>query len=257
MKLVRVRGPHGPSWGAVEGAEIVLLEGSLALGFERTDRRGPYIAEELLAPVEPSKIVAVAKNYAAHAAEMGGHVSEEPRIFLKPSTAIVGPGEPIRIPPGTERVDPEGELAVVIGHTLRRASPAEAMRAVFGYTIGNDVTARDLQKKDGIFGHAKGFDTFCPVGPWVVTDLDASDLAVEVSVDGEVRARGRTSDMHADIPTLLAYISNIMTLLPGDVVLTGTPPGVAPIVAGNVVRVTIEGIGTLENPVVDREDRHS
>jgi 2-keto-4-pentenoate hydratase/2-oxohepta-3-ene-1,7-dioic acid hydratase in catechol pathway len=255
MRLARVRGPQGASWGWIEGDEIVLAEGTFALGFRATGARGPWRTGELLAPVEPTKIVAVATNYPAHAAEMGHAVPDEPRIFLKPSTAVIGPGEPIRIPPATTRVDPECELGVVIGHRLRRATRETALAGVFGYTCVNDVTARDLQKKDGIFGRAKGFDTFCPIGPWIDTDVDPRDLALRTVVNGEVRAQGRTSDMHFDIATLLAFISSIMTLLPGDVVATGTPPGVAPIVAGDVVQIVIEGLGTLSNPVVDREDR--
>jgi 2-keto-4-pentenoate hydratase/2-oxohepta-3-ene-1,7-dioic acid hydratase in catechol pathway len=255
VRLVKIRGPHGPTWGRIDGDEVVLLEGGFAMGFTDTDRRGPFDPAELLAPVEPTKVVCVASNYAAHAKEMGKEIPDEPRLFLKPTSAIVGPEDPIRIPPKTTRVDPEGELGVVLRHPLSRATPKEAMKAVFGYTCVNDVTARDFQKKDGIFGRAKGFDSFCPVGPWIETDLDPRDLAVEVRVDGELRSAGRTNDMVFDVPTLLSFISSIMTLLPGDLVVTGTPPGVAPIVAGNRVAVTIEGIGTLVNPVVDREDR--
>ena len=255
MRLIRSRTPQGPVWGALEGQSYAVLEGSFETGFRRTGQQRPFSADALMAPVTPSKIVAVATNYAAHAAEMGRTVPDEPRIFLKPPTAVSAPGEPIEIPPGTVRVDPEGELGVVIGRVLKRATPSETLGAVFGYTIVNDVTCRDFQKKDGVFGRGKGFDSFCPTGPWVETSLDPRDIEVRVAVDGETRALGRTSDMHFDVPTLLAFISNIMTLLPGDLIATGTPPGVAPIVAGNRVAITIEGIGTLENPVRDRADR--
>ena len=174
---------------------------------------------------------------------------------MKPPSSIVGPGAAIQIPPGTTRVDPEGELAVVIGARMSRVSPADAMLGIRGYTILNDVTCRDFQKDDGLFARAKGFDTFCPIGPWIETDLDPANLGIRTTVNGEVRGDGRTSDMYFPIADLLSFISKVMTLEPGDVVATGTPPGVAPIVAGDYVSVWIEGIGMLENPVVDREDR--
>jgi len=212
-------------------------------------------AVRLMAPVTPTKIVAVGSNYPKHAAEMGKEVPEVPRLFLKPPSALIGPGAPILVPPVTVRVDPEGELAAVIGTRLFRATPEEAMAGVLGYTCLNDVTCRDFQRQDGLFTRAKGFDTFCPVGPWVVTGLDPLDLEIRTVVNGEVRARGRTSEMFFPLPTLLAFITQVMTLEPGDVVSTGTPPGVAPIHAGDRVAVEIEGIGILENPVRNREDR--
>ncbi len=255
MNLVRVATAHGPRHADLQDGQLLWLTGDWALGFRPTGERAALGDTRLLAPVTPSKVVAVARNYAQHAAEMGAEMPDEPRIFLKPSTSVVGPGDAVAIPPRTTRVDPEGELGVVIGRTLTRGTRDTVMDAVFGYTIVNDVTARDFQKKDGIFGRAKGFDTFCPIGPSVVTGLDARDLALQLHVNGELRQDGRTSQMHFDVPTLLVWISSIMTLLPGDVIATGTPSGIAPIVAGDVVRVTIEGIGTLENPVVDREDR--
>jgi 2-keto-4-pentenoate hydratase/2-oxohepta-3-ene-1,7-dioic acid hydratase in catechol pathway len=256
MNLVRVRTASGRAvHGAWDGDSIAILDGSIATGFRPTGASIPYRAADLLAPVEPSKVVGVATNYAAHAAEMGKPIPDEPRIFVKPSTSVIGPNDAIVVPPGTERVDPEAELGIVIGRKLSWANADEALAAVFGYTCVNDVTARDYQKKDGIFGRAKGFDTFCPIGPCVTTGLDPRDLRVTCEVDGVMRQDGRTNDMVFDVPALLAFISRVMTLLPGDVIATGTPPGVAPIVAGNRVRIGVEGVGFLENPVVNRGDR--
>lgn len=212
-------------------------------------------SKDLLAPVVPGKIVAVGSNYPKHAAEMGKPVPKVPRLFLKPPSAVIGPGATIEIPAHTERVDPEGELACVIGKSLSRATAAECLDAVFGYTCLNDVTCRDFQRADGLFTRAKGFDTFCPIGPWIETDLAAEDVSVATEVSGTPRASGRTSDMVFSTGHLLAFISSIMTLHPGDVVTTGTPPGVAPIHHGDTVHVVIEGIGTLTNPVANRSDR--
>ena len=255
MRLGRILTGEGPRFVALEGDVAVILEGSLATGLRRTDVTRPWTMADLLCPLEPSKVVAVATNYPLHALEMGKPLPDEARIFVKPSTSVVGPGDAIRIPPGTTRVDPECELGIVIGKLACRVPVDRALDYVLGYTAVNDVTARDYQKKDVIFGRAKGYDTFCPIGPWVDTELDGHDLAIETLVNGEVRARGRTSEMHFGIEHLVAYISAIMTLLPGDVIATGTPPGVAPIVAGDRVVIRLEGLGDLTNPVVDREDR--
>jgi 2-keto-4-pentenoate hydratase/2-oxohepta-3-ene-1,7-dioic acid hydratase in catechol pathway len=255
VRLVRFEGAPGPLWGRWDGETIAVLTGSVAQGFQETGERVGTDTARLLAPVAPTKIVAVGSNYPAHAAEMGKKVPEVPRLFLKPPSAVIGPGAPILVPPMTERVDPEGELAAVIGTRLFRATEDEAMAGVLGYTCLNDVTCRDFQRQDGLFTRAKGFDTFCPVGPWVVTGIDPLDLEIRTVVNGEVRSRGRTSEMFFSQPTLLSFITQIMTLEPGDVVSTGTPPGVAPIHAGDRVAVDIEGIGVLENPVRNREDR--
>jgi 2-keto-4-pentenoate hydratase/2-oxohepta-3-ene-1,7-dioic acid hydratase in catechol pathway len=206
----------------------------------------------LLAPILPSKVVAVGRNYAAHAAEMGGVVPAEPLIFLKPSTAIIGPNDSIVYPAATNEVSYEAELAVVIGRLCRDVPVERVNEVILGYTCANDLTARDLQRTDGQWTRAKGFDTFCPLGPWIETDLDPSDLAIGSKVDGEVRQDGRTSQMVNDVPRLVSWISEVMTLLPGDVILTGTPAGVGPILPGQTAEVTIEGIGTLRNPVVTR-----
>ncbi|HTZ30093.1 MAG TPA: fumarylacetoacetate hydrolase family protein [Streptosporangiaceae bacterium] len=215
-----------------------------------TGSRWPLADVRLLAPVLPSKVVAIGRNYAEHAAELGNEVPEDPIIFLKPSTAVVGPRDPIVYPSQvSERVDFEGELAVVIGRLCRQVPPERVPDVIFGYTCANDVTARDLQAKDGQWARAKGFDTFCPLGPWIETDLDPADLELTTIVNGEIRQNSRTSLLLHDVTALVTYVSAVMTLLPGDVLLTGTPAGVGPLKDGDEVSVTIEGIGTLTNGV--------
>jgi 2-keto-4-pentenoate hydratase/2-oxohepta-3-ene-1,7-dioic acid hydratase in catechol pathway len=207
----------------------------------------------LLSPILPSKVVCVGRNYAAHAAELGNEVPAAPLLFLKPSTAVIGPADAIRLPPDSNRVEHEAELAIVIGPTGARDVPKErALDTVLGYTCANDVTARDQQKADVQFTRAKGHDSFCPLGPWIETTLDPADVGVRCEVDGELRQDGRTKDFIFDAATIVSYVSHIMTLLPGDVILTGTPAGVGPLAAGQQVSVTIDGIGTLTNPVVNR-----
>jgi 2-keto-4-pentenoate hydratase/2-oxohepta-3-ene-1,7-dioic acid hydratase in catechol pathway len=219
-----------------------------------TGERFPIQELRLVAPMLPNKIIAVGKNYAAHAREMGGEPPAEPLIFSKPSTSVVGPGEPIAYPHKlSERVDFEGELAVVIGRLCKQVPAERAHEVIFGYTCANDVTARDLQRRDGLYTRAKGFDSFCPLGPWIQTELDPSDLAITTTVNGELRQSARTSELLHDIPKLIAYITDVMTLLPGDVILTGTPEGVGPLADGDEVSVGIEGIGTLTNRVVPRD----
>jgi 2-keto-4-pentenoate hydratase/2-oxohepta-3-ene-1,7-dioic acid hydratase in catechol pathway len=193
----------------------------------------------------------VARNYADHAAEMGGEVPAEPMIFLKPSTAVVGPEASIRIPPQSQQVEHEAELAVVIGRLCKDVPVERVPEVVLGYTCANDVTARDLQARDGQWGRAKGFDTFCPIGPWIVTDIDPDDLAIDCEVNEQIRQDGNTADMVRSVRELVAWISSVMTLIPGDVILTGTPAGVGPLRHGDLVTVTIEGIGTLDNTVVE------
>lgn len=208
----------------------------------------------LLSPILPSKVVCVGRNYAEHAAEHGSEVPKEPLLFLKPSTSVIGPRDAIRLPIFSKQVEHEAELAVVIGAPgARRADRAAAERAIFGYTCANDVTARDLQRSDGQWTRAKGFDSFCPIGPWITTGLDVSDLEIRCEVgrnpeEMEVRQLGRTKDMVFDVPALVSYISHVMTLLPGDVVLTGTPAGVSPLTEGDTVTVRIEGIGEPHQP---------
>jgi len=204
----------------------------------------------LLAPVLPSKVVCVGKNYAAHAAEFGMDVPEEPLLFLKPSTAVIGPADPIRLLAMSRRTDYEGELAVVIGRLARNVRSEDAYKVILGYTCANDVTMRDLQKTDPQWTRPKGFDGSCPIGPWIETDVDPNDVEVETRLNGEVRQRGSTTDLTFGVATLIEYITAFMTLLPGDVLLTGTPEGVGRLGDGDVVEVEIDGIGTLANPVV-------
>jgi 2-keto-4-pentenoate hydratase/2-oxohepta-3-ene-1,7-dioic acid hydratase in catechol pathway len=205
--------------------------------------------EILPVPVRPTKILCVGRNYADHAAELGHDVPAEPLIFMKPPSSLIGAGEAIVLPAASERVDYEGELAVVIGRRCRNVSEADAMGVIAGYTILNDVTARDLQKKDGQWTRAKGFDTFAPCGPRLVTDLDPTDLEIKTLVNGELKQHGRTSQFIFSIPRVIAYISGVMTLEEGDVISTGTPSGVGPLKPGDTVEVWVEGIGSLINPV--------
>ena len=245
------------SFGVLDGdGQVAQIEGHPFGRISFTGARHAQADVRLLSPILPSKVVCVGKNYAAHIAEMNtGDAPKEPLLFLKPSTAVIGPGDAIRIPPGSTNVHHEAELAVVIGaRGARHVTPEQAAASIFGYTIGNDVTERDMQKSDGQWTRAKGFDSFCPIGPWIETDLpglglDPADLEVACTVDDEPRQKGRTSQLIFDVPTLISYISQVMTLLPGDVVLTGTPSGVGPIRPGQKVDVTIEGLGTLSNTV--------
>jgi 2-keto-4-pentenoate hydratase/2-oxohepta-3-ene-1,7-dioic acid hydratase in catechol pathway len=249
------------SFGVLDGDGFVAqIEGHPFGQIAFTGQRLPRADVRLLSPILPSKVVCVGKNYADHVKEMNtGDAPKEPLIFLKPSTAVIGPDDAIRIPPGSTNVHHEAELAVVIGaRGARNVTPEQARGSVLGYTIGNDVTERDMQRSDGQWTRAKGFDSFCPLGPWIETDLgalglDVADLEITCSVDGELRQKGRTSQLLFGIPTLISYMSRVMTLLPGDVVLTGTPAGVGPIAAGQRCEVTIEGLGTLSNPVADAE----
>jgi 2-keto-4-pentenoate hydratase/2-oxohepta-3-ene-1,7-dioic acid hydratase in catechol pathway len=206
----------------------------------------------LLAPVLPSKVVAIGRNYAEHARETGSEPPSQPLIFLKPSTAVIGPGDIIVRPAKlSERVDFEGELAIVFGRLCRDVPASRVSEVIFGYTCANDVTARDLQVSDGQWTRAKGFDTFCPLGPWIETSLDPADVQLTTSVNGEIKQQARTSLLVHDIPTLVSYVTAVMTMLPGDVLLTGTPAGIGPLVAGDSVAVSVEGIGTLTNRVAD------
>jgi 2-keto-4-pentenoate hydratase/2-oxohepta-3-ene-1,7-dioic acid hydratase in catechol pathway len=254
MKLCRFEADGRAQYGIVEGDTVRSLGTDSFLDAEAAAANAasaaiPLAAVRLLAPLRPGKIIGVGRNYADHAKELGNEVPKDPLLFLKPPSSVIGPDGTIRMPQESERVDFEGELAVIIGEPARNV-PAEAWRRyVFGFTCGNDVTARDLQKKDVQFTRAKGFDTFCPLGPWIDTTLDPSDLELITTVNGEEKQRGRTSQMIFDVPTLIAYISRIMTLEPGDVILTGTPSGVGPLQRGDEVVVTIESLGTLTSQV--------
>ena len=218
------------------------------LGGAETGERAP-LSSPLLAPVEPFKILCVGRNYVAHAKELGNEVPKEPLLFFKPKTALVGHEGTIVLPSASERVEHEAELGVVIGKLARQVDRERAMEHVFGYTVVNDVTARDLQKKDGQWTRAKGFDGFCPAGPWIETALDPRDVRVRCRVNGAVRQDGRTSSMVFDVPALIAYASAAMTLEPGDLLVTGTPEGVGPLVAGARLETEVEGIGVLVNVI--------
>jgi 2-keto-4-pentenoate hydratase/2-oxohepta-3-ene-1,7-dioic acid hydratase in catechol pathway len=239
--------PVGEETAALTVAEI---DGHPFGEIRFTGQRWAVADVRLLSPILPSKVVCVGRNYADHAAEHGAEVPAEPLLFLKPSTAIIGPRDVVRLPPQSRQVEHEAELAVVIGASgARRIDRAAAAAAIFGYTCANDVTARDLQRSDGQWTRAKGFDSFGPLGPWIVTDVDPADLEVRCEVNDEVRQLGRTKDMVFDPATLVSYVSHVMTLLPGDVILTGTPAGVDKLEDGDVVTVRIDGIGSLTNPV--------
>jgi 2-keto-4-pentenoate hydratase/2-oxohepta-3-ene-1,7-dioic acid hydratase in catechol pathway len=206
-------------------------------------------------PVRPGKIIGIGRNYAAHAKELGNEVPSVPILFFKPTTALIGNGDPIRLPAVSRQVEFEGEIGVVIGAKLHDADVTQAEKGIGGYTCVNDVTCRDLQKTDGQWGRAKGFDTFCPVGPEVRNGLDWRDLEIICRVNGRERQRGRATDMHFSIPELVSFISGIMTLEPGDLIATGTPAGTGPLVHGDVVEVEIPGVGVLSNPVQNGECR--
>ena len=252
MKIARFSSNGSdPRFGIVDDDELVVLVGDpMFSGFDTTGERVPRSAVKLLAPVIPrSKVVAVGKNYREHAAEMGGEAPSEPLLFLKPNTSVIGTGDTIVLPPQSQHVEHEVELAVVIGSIAKNVPAKDADSVIFGYTVANDVTARDLQRSDGQWARAKGFDTFCPLGPLVETEFDLASATLEARVNGELRQQGRVSDLVHSVATLVEYASSVWTLLPGDVILTGTPAGVGPIVDGDTVEVTVSGIGTLSNPV--------
>ncbi|MCU1439028.1 MAG: hydrolase family protein [Rhodoglobus sp.] len=251
MKIARFSTGEDPRYGILDDDELVVLSGDpMFSGFDTTGERIPVTGVRLLAPVIPrSKVVAVGRNYREHAAELGNEVPAEPLIFLKPNTSVIGPGDAIVLPKQSERVEYEGELAVIIGSIAKNVSRADADSVIFGYTIANDVTARDLQKTDGQWTRAKGFDTFCPLGPIIETEFTVAGGTVETLVNGEVKQSGRFDDMVFPVDEIIEYISSVFTLLPGDVILTGTPSGIGPIIDGDSVEVRVPGLGTLRNPV--------
>jgi 2-keto-4-pentenoate hydratase/2-oxohepta-3-ene-1,7-dioic acid hydratase in catechol pathway len=269
VRIARFSAGDDPLYGVVTGevdqfgqpaedSVVVELAGDpLYAGIQPTQTEHRLSDVRLLAPVIPrSKVVAIGRNYAAHAAELDHELPEEPLMFLKPNTSVIGPGDQIFYPPQSERVDYEGELAIVIGRICRDVPPEQATDVIFGYTVAIDVTARDLQNKDVQFTRAKGFDSFCPLGPWIENDLDPQDFAdgraVQTHLNGDLVQNGSTKDLIFDIPTLIAHITSVMTLLPGDVILTGTPEGVGPMQPGDEVEVSIEGVGALTNTVAKR-----
>ena len=254
MRIARFTKDGDLFFGVVEGDDTIATIAAHPFGeIQLTGERQPLADVRLTAPILPSKVIAIGKNYAEHAREMGGEAPEEPVMFMKPSTSVIGHREAIVYPPLSERVDYEGELAVVIGRLCREVPASRAADVILGYTCANDVTARDLQKRDGQWTRAKGFDTFCPLGPWIETSLDPSDLAVTTTVSGEVRQSSRTDKLLHGIPELIEFVTQVMTLLPGDVILTGTPEGVGPLQVDDEVSVTVENIGTLTNRVVSRD----
>lgn len=236
-------------WGLVEGEEILSLRSPPFDGIKSGEERYPLPEVTLLAPVYPSKVVAIGWNYLGHIKELGNPIPSEPLIFLKAPSALIGHNAVISLPPESERVDFEGELAIVVGRKCRRVSGDDAREAIFGYTALNDVTARDLQRKDGQFSRAKSFDTFCPAGPWIQTDLDPTAVRVTTHVNGELRQDDNTSTMLFDPYFLVEYVNAAMTLNPGDIIATGTPSGVGPLAPGDEVTVTVEGVGALTNIV--------
>ncbi|MTD13100.1 DUF2437 domain-containing protein [Nakamurella sp. YIM 132087] len=260
MRLARIAHPEGVAFVTIEAGEGG--DGASDIAREIADhpfgtptytgRSWPIADTRLLAPILPSKVVAVGRNYADHARELGHELPTEPLIFLKPSTTVIGPFASILLPPDSQQVDFEGELAVVIGRPCRDVAAENASSVILGYTIANDVTARDLQRSDVQFTRAKSFDTFCPLGPWIETDLDPGDVTIRTEVDGEVKQDGHTAEMVFTVSELVEFVTRVMTLLPGDVILTGTPAGVGPMAVGQMVSVTVEGLGTLSNPVAAR-----
>jgi 2-keto-4-pentenoate hydratase/2-oxohepta-3-ene-1,7-dioic acid hydratase in catechol pathway len=257
VRIARFVHTGGIAWGVVEGPAQAELDG-LTLAAIKDHPMGPieFTGERfgvgevrLLAPILPSKVLAVGRNYPAHAAEMGSDIPERPLIFLKPSTSVIGTGDVIRLPADSHHVDHEAELAIIVGKVAKDVPRDQALDVVFGYTCANDVTARDQQKQDGQFTRAKGYDSFCPIGPWIETTFDPSAVRIRAAVNGQPRQDGNTKDMIFDVATLISFMSHVMTLVPGDVILTGTPEGVGPITDGDSVVVSIDGIGDLVNQV--------
>ena len=266
MRIARFTTGDDPRFGVLTGdvdeqgsadddTMITVLAGDpLYVGLQPTNEQVRLADARLLSPVLPrSKVVGIGRNYAAHAAELGHDLPAEPLMFLKPNTSVVGPGDPVFYPRQTSELHFEGELAVVIGRICRDVPESGVADVIWGYTVGNDVTARDLQRSDVQFTRAKGFDSFCPLGPWVETELDVSDVRVQTWLNGDLKQDGTTKDMIFGVPELVAHVSSVMTLLPGDVILTGTPEGVGPMVVGDEVEVGVQGIGNLTNRVVQRD----
>jgi 2-keto-4-pentenoate hydratase/2-oxohepta-3-ene-1,7-dioic acid hydratase in catechol pathway len=253
VKIVRYRREQGPAWGVLDDGLVRSATGTPFVDLEPFEEVGPIEGMRLLAPVVPSKIVCVGRNYREHAAEFDNPVPEEPLLFLKPPSSIVGPGAEVVYPALSSRVDHEAELVAVVGRSAHRVERSEASSVIGGYTCGNDVTARDIQRADGQWTRGKGFDTFCPLGPWVETDYDPGDVNVVCKVNGETRQDGHTRDMIFDIPYLIEYITRFTTLEVGDVIMTGTPEGVASVTVGDEMTVEVSGLGSLTNAVVAEE----
>jgi 2-keto-4-pentenoate hydratase/2-oxohepta-3-ene-1,7-dioic acid hydratase in catechol pathway len=250
VKVARFSNGAEPRFGIVDGPELVVLKGHpLVAGYQTTGERIPLKELKLLAPTIPSKIVCIGKNFADHAAEIGEEITDEPLIFFKPSSAIIGHGDAIVIPPQSKQVELEAELCLVIGKIAKNVSEEKALEYLWGVTIANDVTARDLQFGDGQWARSKAFDTFCPLGPWVETEFVPDSQVIESRINGEVRQNVAISEMVHKIPFIISYVSKNMTLLPGDIILTGSPAGISVINTGDMIECEIEGIGILSNPV--------
>jgi 2-keto-4-pentenoate hydratase/2-oxohepta-3-ene-1,7-dioic acid hydratase in catechol pathway len=254
MKIIRYHTKRRkPGYGWLLDDKVGPIQGDIFGTYQRGEARTSLDKVQLLPPVVPSKVICIARNYPAHAAEHGVSVPDVPVLFLKPPSAVIGPGEAIQIPPQAERVEHEGELAVVIGKTGRWIDLAKAGDHILGYTIANDVTERVYQRKDLLWTRAKGFDTFAPIGPWIETDFNPADAIISCRVNGDLRQMTSTREMVFLLEQLIVFASSFMTLNPGDVILTGTPEGVGPLVPGDTVEVAIEGIGSLVNPVIQAE----
>jgi len=254
MRIVRYQTRNeGPHYGWILENKVGPIEGDIYGEYRRAEAETPLTEVKLLAPAQPSKIICIGRNYAEHARERDVDVPQVPLIFLKPPSAIINPGEPIILPPQSQQIEHEAELVIIIGKRGRNIIAEEAQNFVFGYTAGNDITARDLQKLDGQWTRAKGFDTFCPFGPWIDTEFDPSDAVITCKVSGQPRQMASTRDMVFNVNVLIAFISSVMTIEAGDIIFTGTPAGVGPLKAGDSVEVEIEGLGKLVNPVVAQE----
>jgi 2-keto-4-pentenoate hydratase/2-oxohepta-3-ene-1,7-dioic acid hydratase in catechol pathway len=250
MRIARVQGAGGAQWAIVEGDGVYQLNGSPWEAPSRGGRIGDLGSTRLLAPCEPTKVICIGLNYRAHAAESGQEVPKEPLMFLKPPTSVIGPGEDVQWAPGSERIDYEAELAVVFKKRAKDVAPGAYKDYVLGYSCTNDVSARDFQRGDGQWARAKGSDTFCPLGPWIETDVDPSDLRISGKLNGETKQDSRTSDLVFNVDFLISHLTKYFTMDPGDVLITGTPAGIGPMNPGDEYEVTIEGIGSLKNKIV-------
>jgi 2-keto-4-pentenoate hydratase/2-oxohepta-3-ene-1,7-dioic acid hydratase in catechol pathway len=252
MRIIRYQTRNDPPrYGWILENKVGSIDGDIYGEYRRLEAETPLADVKLLAPARPSKVICVGRNYVEHAREQDAEVPKVPLIFLKPPSSIINPGDPIILPPQSKRIEHEAELVVVIGKRGRNIISEEAKNIIFGYTIGNDVSARDLQKSDGQWTRAKGFDTFCPFGPWIDTEFDPSDALITCKVNGQPRQMGSTRDMVFNVNMLIAFITSVMTLEPGDIIFTGTPSGVGPLKPGDNIEIEIEGLGKLVNQVVE------
>jgi 2-keto-4-pentenoate hydratase/2-oxohepta-3-ene-1,7-dioic acid hydratase in catechol pathway len=257
-RLGRILDHNGlPRFVRAEDEFVQPLSGNIFGEYWEVGDKIPVSEVRILPPLLPSKVVGIGSNYKKHIAEMGRQTPTVPKMFLKPNTSVIGNMDAIAIPPTTTRVDHEVELGVVISRFCQRVRPQEALSYILGFTCVNDVTARDFQREDGVFARGKGFDTFCPIGPWILKTQEIKARQIRCWVDDELRQDGSTDDLLFGVAELVGFVSNVMTLLPGDVIATGTPSGVGPLRDGNLVTIEIEGIGRLQNPIVNREDRCS